>query len=120
MIRVFTSKSQALGEKGEDEAVRYLKKLGYSIVERNAANKFGEIDIVGKKKGIYYFFEVKAGIAGTWFNPAENLNKAKLRKFLISAEHYVLVHSIKDYRVQGVIVLFDQNREVQVEMIDLY
>ena len=119
MIRVFTSKTQALGEQGEDAAVTWLKKQGYTIMERNVANKFGEIDIVAKKKGIMYFFEVKAGRAGSYFNPAENLTHAKLRKFLISVEHYALVQRITDYRVQGIIVLLGQTRESTVELIDL-
>ena len=120
MIRVFTSKTQAVGERGEDEAVKYLKKQGFSIVERNVANKFGEIDIVAKKKGIVHFFEVKAGYTGGWINPAENLTRAKLRKFLVSAEHYTLCNRIGDYRVQALLVLFGQNGEVSVESIDLF
>lgn len=120
MIRVFTSKTQELGQKGENEAVRFLKKQGFSIVERNAANKFGEIDIITKKKGIVHFFEVKAGMVGSWMNPAENLSRAKIRKFLISAEHYALVHGIKEYRVQGIIVLLEQDGGVRVEIIDLF
>ena len=118
-MKVFTSKTQKIGEKGEDEAVSYLKKQGFRIVERNIANKFGEIDIVAKKAGKYYFFEVKAGQKGGFVNPAENLTKAKLGKFLISVEHYVLVHNIKEYRAQGIIVLFRQG-SVSVEILDLF
>ncbi|MEK7106423.1 MAG: YraN family protein, partial [Patescibacteria group bacterium] len=42
----------------------FLMKQGFTILERNVANKFGEIDIVAKKKGLVYFFEVKAGKQG--------------------------------------------------------
>lgn len=120
MIRVFTSKTQALGEKGEEEAVKHLRSRGFSIIDRNVPNKFGEIDIVAKKKGVVHFFEVKAGYANGWFNPADNLTKAKLRKFLISAEHYALRNRIGGYRVQALLVLFGQNGEVSVESIDLF
>lgn len=119
MIRIFTSKTQVLGEKGEDAAVILLKKQGFSIVERNAANTFGEIDIVAKKKGTTYFFEVKAGKLGGFINPAENLTPAKLRKVFISAEHYALVHNIREYRVQGIIVLFGVHGGVTIETIEL-
>ncbi len=99
----------------------FLMKHGFSIVERNVANKYGEIDIVAKKKDIYYFFEVKAGMQGSWFNPAENLTKAKLRKLLISVEHYCLTCNIREYRVQGIIVLLPRGDggEVKIELIDL-
>jgi putative endonuclease len=120
-VKHFTSKTQQIGEKGEDQAQVFLMKQGFSIVERNIANKYGEIDIIAKKKGVYFFFEVKAGMEGSWFNPAENLTKTKLRKFLISVEHYCLTCNIKEYRVQGVIVLLPQREggEVKVEIIDL-
>lgn len=96
-------------------------KHGFSILERNVSNKYGEIDIIAKKRGIHYFFEVKAGMQGSWFNPAENLTKAKLRKFFVSVEHYCLTCNIKEYRVQGIIVLLPRGEsgEARIEMIDL-
>jgi putative endonuclease len=120
MIRIFTSKTQQSGEKGEREAVSFLKKQGFSIIERNVPNKFGEIDIVAKKKGEYRFFEVKAGKQGSWINPAENLSKDKIRKFLVSVEHYCLMHGIKRYKAQGIIVLQSTAGAYTVETIDLF
>jgi len=119
MIRIFTSPSQALGERGEEEAVRMLKKDGFTIIERNVANRYGEIDIVAKKKGITYFFEVKAGRLGSLYNPAENLTPVKLRKFFISVEHYVLYHKIKEYRAQGILVRLGGEEKTEIEYIDL-
>ncbi len=120
-MKQFTSKTQKIGEKGEDIACLFLMKHGFSIVERNVANKFGEIDIVAKAHGSYYFFEVKAGKEGGWMNPAENLTKEKLRKFTISVEHYCLLKKIRDYRLQGIVVLLPRNEEgtARVELIDL-
>lgn len=90
-------------------------------MERNVANKFGEIDIIAKSHGLHYFFEVKAGKSGGFINPAENLTKEKLRKFSISVEHYCLTHKIKDYKVQGIVVLLPriEGREEKVELVDL-
>ena len=120
MIRVFTSKTQALGEQGEESAVVWLKSMGFEVIDRNVGNKYGEIDIVAKKKGIVYFFEVKAGRLGSLFNPAENLTQAKIRKFLISVEHYVFLNRIKEYRVQGIVVLLGLKSEVvNIQILDL-
>ncbi len=119
MIRIFTSKAQITGEKGESEAVKYLKKEGYGIVERNVANRFGEIDIVAKKRGVTYFFEVKAGKSGGWINPAENLNRTKLQKLFRSVEYYCLVNRVVEYRVRGIIVLFGGSGEISIECIEL-
>ncbi|MFZ4500089.1 MAG: YraN family protein [Minisyncoccia bacterium] len=121
MIRQFTSKTQKIGERGESSAVAYLIKQGFSIVERNRANKYGEIDIVAKKRGIYYFYEVKTARLGSWFNPAENMTNAKIRKFLISVEYYCLMNTIKEYRAKALIVKLpiQEGGEVQIEFLDV-
>ncbi len=88
------------------------------VIERNISNKFGEIDIIARKGRRIYFFEVKTGKRGSFVNPAENLTKEKLRKFLISVEHYALVHKVQDYLVQGIIVILDGD-DTHIEIIDL-
>lgn len=120
-MKQFTSKTQKIGEKGEDLACTHLKKIGFSIVERNSANKFGEIDIVAKKGSTYYFFEVKTGKQGGWINPAENLTKEKLRKLYISVEHYCMAHGIKTFQVQGIVVVLSQDGQsvVNIEVLEL-
>lgn len=120
MIRVFTSKTQVVGEKGEDAAVAWLRSQGFTIVERNVANTHGEIDIVAKKGKEVYFFEVKTGKAHSMFNPAENLTQSKIRKFLISAEYYALTHKIREYRVEAIIVTILPDGAVEVVQLPLF
>lgn len=104
MIKQFTSYTQRLGEKGEDFAVTHLQKEGFVVVERNIANKYGEIDIIALKKKHYHFYEVKSGRQESWFNPADNMSQKKIGKFLVSVEHYCLVHRIKHCTV-GLLVV---------------
>jgi putative endonuclease len=118
-MKHFTSPTQRLGQLGEQKAVEYLAQQGFIIVERNVSGRYGEIDIVAKKGSTYYFFEVKAAKQGSWFNPAENLTKAKLGKFFKSVDYYTLVHGIKDYRIEGVLVLLGSKRGI-VERIELF
>ncbi len=121
-MKQFTSKTQKIGEIGEEKACEFLMKHGFTVLERNIANKFGEIDIVAKSHGTHYFFEVKTGRKGGWLNPAENLTKEKLRKFLISVEHYCLLKGIKDYNAQGIVVILekiDPQSPSKVELIDI-
>ncbi len=120
MIRIFTSKTQALGEQGETAAAKWLVAQGFHIVERNVTNKFGEIDIVARKGNVHYFFEVKTGRMSGWLNPAENLTSAKLRKFNISSEYYALAHDLREYYMRAIIVrLADSGDKTSIEMIDI-
>jgi len=49
----------AIGQKGEDAAVSYLKNNGYKILKRNLTSPYGEVDIVAKKDSCLYFVEVR-------------------------------------------------------------
>ncbi|HTH93180.1 MAG TPA: YraN family protein [Candidatus Paceibacterota bacterium] len=118
MIRIFTSKNQKTGLKGEDIAVVFLMKHGFKIVDRNFHSRNGEIDIIAKKSKIYHFFEVKTGQQGSWFNPAENLTKEKLWRFYRAVQYYALIKRIKQYKVQGILVFFGEG-EPKVEIIEL-
>ncbi len=50
--------------------MRFLKKKGYRILERNYVCKLGEIDIVAKEKDTFAFIEVKTRTS-TLFGPPE-------------------------------------------------
>ena len=60
MPKVFTSETQKIGELGENIAVRFLVKHGFSILDRNYTKKWGEIDIIAEKDKKLYFIEVKS------------------------------------------------------------
>ncbi len=59
-----------LGKKGEEVALRFLKKKGYRILEKNYTCKLGEIDIIAKEKDTLAFIEVKTRTS-TLFGPPE-------------------------------------------------
>ena len=61
-MKKFSSKTQKTGEIGENLACKFLVKHGFSVLERNYTKKWGEIDIIAKKKGVLRFVEVKAGV----------------------------------------------------------
>ena len=53
-------RTQSLGERGEDLASRFLRKLGYKIILRNFRCDLGEIDIIARDGKTLVFVEVKA------------------------------------------------------------
>jgi putative endonuclease len=48
-----------LGEGGENAAARYLRGLGYRIIERNFRCEVGEVDIIARQGKTLVFVEVK-------------------------------------------------------------
>src|ERR1700733_2652193 len=54
------TEKQKLSRIGEDCACQYLKKNGYTILDRNYLRKWGELDIVAQKTKKIHFVEVKS------------------------------------------------------------
>ncbi len=88
MFKLFFPKklgnSHKWGQKGEDIAEQFLKKLGYRILERNYVNKrgyrVGEIDIIAQDEQEIVFVEVKT--------------RKRLGKYDLPPEMFVDVHKI--------------------------
>src|SRR2546422_5128329 len=62
---------QRTGRRGEEDAYFYLRRLGYVMVARNyrSHRRHGEIDLIGSRKNILCFIEVKTRT--THVKPAE-------------------------------------------------
>lgn len=83
--------TKKMGDLGESLACEYLQNLGYKILNRNYWQKWGELDIVCKKKETVHFVEVKtvsyetkadlewAVTHETW-RPEEQVHKRKLHQ----------------------------------------
>lgn len=111
MPKIFTSKTQQIGKLGEDLAVGFLMKQGFSVVERNYTKKWGEIDIIadsrevshetGKKEVVRHFIEVKSvscDLVATpepwktskYYRPEENAHPKKLEKLKRTIQTYLM------------------------------
>jgi putative endonuclease len=71
---------KALGSKGEDLAIQFLKKKGYRIIERNYKTSVGEIDIIARDGNTIVFVEVKTRTDDSFGYPFEAVNKKKRQK----------------------------------------
>lgn len=106
-VKQISSKKQLnkqIGDWGEEIAANYLKKKGFTILERNYWRKWGELDIVAKKSNQVHFVEVKtvshetksdlvAAVArGTW-RPEEQVHQFKLGQISKALETWIIDHN---------------------------
>ncbi len=78
-----------IGDRGEKAAERYLRRNGYTIIERNwwAPHRRGEIDIVATIDGVIVAVEVKSYPRGS-LTPGEAFPPRKRRKLVSLIEQY--------------------------------
>lgn len=95
---------------GEDLAAKELQKKGYTILEKNFSNKFGEIDIIAQDKGVLVFVEVKTKKGEEFGSPEEMINPKKLWKIKNTAAVY-LRDRVEPCRIDVVAVVLDQDNK---------
>ena len=129
MPKVFTSETQKIGEIGENIAIKFLVKHGFSILDRNYTKKWGEIDIVAEKANKLYFIEVKSVSYETLsdvnhetldqYHPEDNMHPWKLRRMARTIQTYLLSKKLdeKEWQVDLLVVflsLKDKNAKIKV------
>lgn len=92
--------TRELGNKKESEAVIFLEKEGYNIIERNYYGEYGEVDIIGTKEEIIVFFEVKYRKNQKFGFAEESISKSKKIKIVKTAMEFLEKNNIfeKDIR----------------------
>ena len=139
MPKVFTSETQKTGEIGENIAIKFLVKQGFTILDRNYTKKWGEIDIVAEKDSKLYFVEVKSvsretlndvtptdikALAGKHetldqYHPEDNMHPWKLKRLARVIQTYLLSKNLdeKDWQVDLLVVflsLKDKTAKIKV------
>lgn len=89
MIRLFRRKKD-LGKIGEAVAVRYLRRQGYKILERNFRLRGGEIDIVARDGEQLVFVEVKTRSSNNQEFLRTSVNKGKEKRLSKTASYYLM------------------------------
>ena len=80
------SEVKDIGNLGEYAAAEYLKKNGYSVVERNFRTRFGEIDIIAKDRHYIVFAEVKTRKSPAFADAREYVDFRKQARLIKTAE----------------------------------
>ncbi len=84
-----------VGQIGEILAAKYLTRQGYQLLEQNFQRlPWGEIDIIAKKSGRLFFFEVKTSSQQHLLYPGENkIDSRKKQALKRTIEIYLSQHS---------------------------
>jgi putative endonuclease len=107
-----------LGKKGEDVALRFLKKRGYRIIERNYVCKMGEMDIIAREKDTLAFIEVKTRTSTLFGPPQLAVNSKKQRQLSKVALSYLKAKQLEDIKARfDVVAILLGPKGEEIELI---
>jgi putative endonuclease len=84
-----TGHRQALGRRGEAAAREYLTRRGVRILVENFTCAAGEVDLIGREKGVLVFIEVKARTSNAFGPPHLAVHRRKQRQIVRAAQWYL-------------------------------
>ena len=88
-------KRSELGKAGEDIVAKKLEQNGFSILHKNYAQRYGEIDLIAGKGDLLLFVEVKMR-KKTGYELEYLITPAKQKKIILVAKQYMAKYDIDD------------------------
>jgi len=98
---------RTLGNAGEDAALKYLKKQGYTLLKRNYRAERCEIDLIMRDGQTVVFVEVKARTGDRYGLGREAVTSAKQGNILRAAKHYLMENRLFQCPVRFDVAEFD-------------
>lgn len=92
-----------IGKKYENIAAAYLERNGYTILERNYHNRYGELDIIAQKEDMLIYCEVRYRNTEQYGGALESVDIRKQQKLCRTAA----LHYAENGAVQGKYCRFD-------------
>lgn len=106
-----------LGRYCEKMAVRFLKKNGYRILERNYRSPFGEIDAIAEEGGSIVFVEIKSRASPLFGPPYLRVTKNKRKNIIKGALAFLKRYGLTDAECRIDIVSISLDKEGEIELI---
>jgi putative endonuclease len=105
----------ALGQRGENVAARYLRNAGYTIIVRNFRCNLGEVDIIAKDGKTLVFVEVKTRTVDDPM-PEDQVNNVKRHQLTKAAKFYLTRYGVPQppARFDVVAIVWPEGREPQI------
>ncbi len=99
--------SREEGLRGEDMAIKTLRRNGYRIIERNFRSRLGEIDVIAEEGECLVFVEVKKRNTLLFGDDLCAIGGAKQRHIVKTALFYMKTHRIPERRVRFDVIGID-------------
>ena len=112
---------QEIGKLGEETARKFLRKRGYRIRETGFRCRYGEIDIIARKKDYLVFVEVRTKSNLDFGTPEESITQAKKERLIASALTYTSTHENLPslWRIDVVAIELDEKGKTRrIEIIE--
>ena len=107
-----------LGKLGEELAVEFLVKKGYSIIETNWTFQKAEIDIIARKENVMAVVEVKTRSSIDFGLPQDLVNPKKIQLLVKAINEYVISNDL-DLEVRfDIIALHREGKEFKIEHLE--
>ncbi len=91
--RLRAALNRLLGDRGESQVARYLKRQGFRVLVRGYRTSRGEIDLIARDGEILVFVEVKSRRQG---EPAEAVTLDEQRRLTLAALQFLAEHGLLD------------------------
>lgn len=107
-----------LGKKGEELAVVYLLKKGYTILDRNWRYQKAEVDIIAQKEEILAVVEVKTRSSTDFGNPQDFVKPKKIKLLVTAIDEYVISKNLNVEVRFDIIAIVKTNQKFDLEHIE--
>lgn len=84
--------TQLAGREGEARAAQYLRRRGWTMLDANYRSRFGEIDLIARKRNTVAFVEVKLRRDARFAAAAEAVTPRKQEKLRLTAQQWIAEH----------------------------
>ena len=107
------------GARGEQIAASYLQSKKYTILHRNFRCRYGEIDIIARRKNVLVFVEVKTRRSRAFGSPQEAVSLKKQRAISSVALAFLQQNRLSEQAARfDVIAVHLDNNCPQIEHIE--
>ena len=112
------SKHLEIGKKGEQIAIAYLEKKGYTILQANYRVRFMELDIIAVDNEVLVIVEVKTRQSTYLAGPEDTVSRSKQKRLIKAANSFIVDFDIDLETRFDIISIILNNNQTKIDHIE--